>query len=175
MRASVAERSYEVTIGERRLTVTLRQDDDTLFARIDDGEERPVELAQVSGALFALADGPARHELLARNEGNTVDIVLDGDNLQAEVVDALRARLSQVAGAGAAAHARRELKAPMPGLVVRVACQPGDAVAPGQPLVVLQAMKMENELSLPTGGTVASVAVGDGQTVDQGQVLLVVE
>jgi biotin carboxyl carrier protein len=169
------ERSYEVTVGERRLTVTLRQEDDQLFARVEGGEERPVELAHISGALFALADGPARHELLASLQGNTVDVVLEGESLQLEVVDALRARLGQVAGGGAAGHVRRELKAPMPGLVVRVACRPGDAVTPGQPLVVLQAMKMENELSLPTGGTVASVAVSDGQTVDQGQVLLVVE
>jgi biotin carboxyl carrier protein len=171
----VPVRSYEVTIGERRLAVTLRQEDDGLFARIDDGEERPVELTQASGALYGLAVGDERHELLARREGGAVEVVLDGEGFFLEVVDALRARLSQVAGAGATAHARRELKAPMPGLVVRVACRPGDAVGPGQPLVVLQAMKMENELSLPTGGTVASVSVSDGQTVDQGQVLLVVE
>jgi biotin carboxyl carrier protein len=70
---------------------------------------------------------------------------------------------------------RRELKAPMPGLVVKVLCEPGQHVEPGQALVVLQAMKMENELSLPRGGTVTSVSAEPGRTVDQGAVLVVVE
>jgi biotin carboxyl carrier protein len=56
-----------------------------------------------------------------------------------------------------------------------VLCQAGDAVEAGQPLVVLQAMKMENELSLPRGGTIKSIGVEPGQSVEQGQVLVVVE
>jgi biotin carboxyl carrier protein len=63
----------------------------------------------------------------------------------------------------------------MPGLLVRLLCEPGDSVEAGQPLAVLQAMKMENELSLPRGGTVAAVQAKAGQTVEQGQVLVVVE
>ena len=51
----------------------------------------------------------------------------------------------------------------------------GDEIQAGQPLVVLQAMKMENELSLPRGGKVTAVRVEAGQTVEQGQVLVVVE
>ena len=93
----------------------------------------------------------------------------------AQVVDEARARLASVAGGRAAGHARRELKAPMPGLLVRLLCQPGDVVEAGQPLAVLQAMKMENELSLPRGGTVTSTHAEAGQTVEQGQVLLVIE
>ena len=63
----------------------------------------------------------------------------------------------------------------MPGLLVRLLCAVGDEVASGQPLAVLQAMKMENELSLPRGGRVAEVRALAGQTVEQGQVLVVVE
>jgi acetyl-CoA/propionyl-CoA carboxylase biotin carboxyl carrier protein len=48
-------------------------------------------------------------------------------------------------------------------------------VSPGQPLAILQAMKMENELSVPRGGTVTTIAAQPGQTVEQGQVLVVVE
>ena len=80
-----------------------------------------------------------------------------------------------VTGGRVASHARRELRAPMPGLLVKVLCQAGDTVEAGQPLVVLQAMKMENELSLPRGGTVTGVGAEAGQTVEQAQVLVVVE
>jgi len=63
----------------------------------------------------------------------------------------------------------------MPGLLVKMLCQVGDTIEAGQPLAVLQAMKMENELSLPRGGTVTSIGAEPGQTVEQGQVLVVVE
>ena len=63
----------------------------------------------------------------------------------------------------------------MPGLLVKVLCQVGDTIEAGQPLAVLQAMKMENELSLPRGGSVTRIDAESGQTVEQGQVLVVVE
>jgi biotin carboxyl carrier protein len=51
----------------------------------------------------------------------------------------------------------------------------GASVDAGQPLVVLQAMKMENELAVPRSGTVVAVDVAAGQTVESGQVLVIVE
>jgi biotin carboxyl carrier protein len=168
--------SYQVTIGERVVTVALRTERGALFARIDDGPERRVGLAAGSGALHALASDERRWQLLARRpSAERVEVALLGSTYEVEVVDAARARLAQVAGAAALAHSRRELRAPMPGLVVRVNHRAGDQVGAGEALVVLQAMKMENELSLPTAGTVASVAVEVGETVEQGQVLAVLD
>lgn len=167
--------NYQVTIGERVLRVELRREGEAVFARLDGGDERRVELRDVRGPLRSLAIDDRRHDVLAAREGERVNVVLDGLQYEAEVLDELRARLSAVASASGASHVRRELKAPMPGLVVRVLAAPGDRVEAGQALVVLQAMKMENELSLPRGGTVASVSVEPGATVEQGAVLVVVE
>ena len=64
------------------------------------------------------------------------------------------------------------LKAPMPGLVGRVQVQPGEQVAAGAPLVVLEAMKMENELKAGAPGVVKSVRVVSGEAVEKGQVLV---
>jgi biotin carboxyl carrier protein len=63
----------------------------------------------------------------------------------------------------------------MPGKVVRVLVEPGDEVAGRQPLVVVEAMKMENELSSPRPGRVKEVAVRPGQSVEAGRLLVVVE
>jgi pyruvate carboxylase subunit B len=60
----------------------------------------------------------------------------------------------------------------MPGLVVKVLVEPGQTVAPGQSLVVLEAMKMENELKAPGAAIVAAVAVKPGEAVDKGQTLV---
>jgi len=166
---------YQVTLGDRVLTVTLRVVGDDVYARVDDGEERLVRLDEVGGVLYALAIGTARSELLAHRTPDTVELAIDGLTYQAEVLDEAHARLASMVGGSSGHQGRRELKAPMPGLVVRIVCQPGDTVEANEPLVVLQAMKMENELSFPRGGTVISVAVAPGQTVEQGQVLAVVE
>ncbi len=66
------------------------------------------------------------------------------------------------------------LLAPMPGTVVRVAVEAGQAVGAGELLVVLEAMKMEHRVTSPAAGTVAEVRVKAGQTVDGDEVLVVV-
>ena len=66
------------------------------------------------------------------------------------------------------------LLAPMPGVVLRVLAEPGVAVTAGQPLVVLEAMKMEHEVTAPSGGILAELRARPGEQVDAGQVLAVV-
>jgi propionyl-CoA carboxylase alpha chain len=67
------------------------------------------------------------------------------------------------------------LVAPMPGTVVRVLVAAGDAVAKGQPLVVLEAMKMEHTVASPAAGAVSDLRVEPGQQVDAGAILAVVD
>src|SRR5690606_40165900 len=67
------------------------------------------------------------------------------------------------------------LVAPMPGTVVRVLADPGATVELGQPLVVLEAMKMEHTVAAPVAGVLAQLDVEAGTQVDTGQVLAVVE
>lgn len=77
--------------------------------------------------------------------------------------------LTAEAGQGAA---EVELRAPMPGLVVRVAVAEGDTVEAGDTLVVMEAMKMENELRAEQGGVVAEVHATEGRTVDRDDLLV---
>ena len=63
----------------------------------------------------------------------------------------------------------------MPGKVVRVLVEPGDEVVVRQPLVVVEAMKMENELVSSREGTVKVVTVSEGMSVDAGHLLVVIE
>ncbi|GAA1983867.1 biotin carboxylase N-terminal domain-containing protein [Catenulispora subtropica] len=73
------------------------------------------------------------------------------------------------------AVAAGSLLAPMPGTVVRLGAAAGDVVAPGQPILWLEAMKMEHQISAPVAGVLASLPVGVGSQVDVGAVLAVVE
>lgn len=66
-----------------------------------------------------------------------------------------------------------EVRAPLPGVVTEVKCEPGQRVRAGQALLVLEAMKMDNEITAPGDGTVRELLVARGQQVAMGQVLAV--
>lgn len=77
--------------------------------------------------------------------------------------------------AGDAAGGASRLAAPMPGKVVRVLVAPGDRVEARQPMVVVEAMKMENELTAPKAGVVVEVPVTEGMSVEAGRLLAAIE
>jgi biotin carboxyl carrier protein len=96
----------------------------------------------------------------------------------AEVVEARSARvaaLAQQARGAAAAAGPAIVRSPMPGRLVKVLVKTGDRVTAGQPVVVVEAMKMENELRAPRAGTVREVRAPEGAAVESGQDLVVVD
>ena len=78
------------------------------------------------------------------------------------------------AGAGPEAG-RAQITAPMPGKVVRVLVEQGQEVEAGQPVVVVEAMKMQNELKSPKAGTVVALRAATGATVNAGDILAEIE
>jgi len=72
-------------------------------------------------------------------------------------------------------HKENEVKAPMPGLIINVAIAEGQKVKEGDPLLILEAMKMESTFTSPKEGVVQHIFVKKGDTVDKGQVLVKIE
>jgi biotin carboxyl carrier protein len=116
------------------------------------------------GTRVSLAPGAAPGEMLAYLRGRSVPVVVNGRRTGRGAADA-----------GAGAHGEQKVIAPMPGRVVRVLVAAGDSVAARQPVIVVEAMKMENELRSPKTGRVKDVAVAAGAPVEAGRVLLVIE
>ena len=86
-----------------------------------------------------------------------------------------RRRQRQGAGDRGGGSGRGTIVAPMPGRIVKVLVKPNETVSARQPLVVVEAMKMENELRAPRGGTVAEVRVSEGSSVEANTVLVVLD
>ncbi|MEO5799125.1 MAG: acetyl-CoA carboxylase biotin carboxyl carrier protein subunit [Gemmatimonadales bacterium] len=160
---------YFVTIAGRELTVDLDGDHATV-----DGTSIPVQLLRVPGAPeFRLTIDGRSHTLAIDGFDDGVWRLLDRGAVRDVGIEDERSRhIRSLAGAGKSATSGGVLKAPMPGLVVRIAVSEGDVVAAGTGLVVLEAMKMENELKAPAAGTVRGIRVTAGQAVEKGQVLL---
>lgn len=81
-------------------------------------------------------------------------------------------RLMQTLGLDKAARKAGDLKAPMPGLVLNVLVKPGDTVKKNDPVLVLEAMKMENVIKAPGDGVVKAIAAEKGRPVEKGQLLI---
>jgi biotin carboxyl carrier protein len=84
-------------------------------------------------------------------------------------------RLAGARSAAAQDAGRAQLVAQMPGRVVRVLVEAGQEVEAGQPVVVVEAMKMQNEMKSPKAGTVADLRAQTGDTVNAGDILVVIE
>jgi len=107
-----------------------------------------------------------------------VEVLVRGWRFELQVEDAgrvdLRERARRNRGTTTGTGGPLEIHAMIPGRVVAVAVAPGDVVAAGQTLLVVEAMKMQNELRTPRDGTVERVAVGVGETIDLGDLLVVI-
>ncbi|MEQ1604763.1 MAG: biotin/lipoyl-containing protein [Pyrinomonadaceae bacterium] len=84
-------------------------------------------------------------------------------------------RLRGAAGNEADASGKAEIKTAMPGKVVRILVNEGDAVHKGDGVVVVEAMKMQNELKSPKDGVIAEIRAAEGDTVGAGDVLVIIE
>jgi acetyl/propionyl-CoA carboxylase alpha subunit len=163
---------YWVRVGDRALEVDLRSE-----VPLVDGEPLAADLVPTGNpGLYHLRLPGDAVTLVARRgpERGNWRILLDGVWLDVEVIDE-RTRTLQALSGAPPAPADRSVRAPMPGLVLEVHVAPGDAVQAGQPVAVVEAMKMENELRAPAAGRVVAVHVAPGQTVERGAVLLDLE
>jgi pyruvate carboxylase subunit B len=142
-----------------------------------DGEPVHTDLAHVEGTdvRHLLMDGSS-HRFVARREADgTWDLHLRGRRLQAKAVDERTHTIQEMTGAGAGPVGPKPVRAPMPGLVVKLEVEEGDRVGPGQGVVIVEAMKMENELSVEAHAIVGKIHVAPGDTVQKDDLLIELE
>jgi biotin carboxyl carrier protein len=161
---------YFVTIEGRTYDVELAGGEATI-----DGKAVNVELRAVpgTGTRHLLADGGS-HVILGGpgGERGEWEVQVDGRRMHAEVVDERTRAIRKLTARTAAPTGPRPIRAPMPGMVVRIEVEPGQQVSKGQGVAIIEAMKMENELKAETDAVVAKVLVAAGQAVEKGQVLV---
>ncbi len=108
------------------------------------------------------------HDLSA----GTVHLEVDGISFHARITDRYDRLVQEMGWQDQALHQVRDVKSPMPGLVLQVLVEVGQAVSEGDPLLVLEAMKMENVIKSPGAGLVKAVLVERGQALEKGQCMV---
>lgn len=157
---TIAGREYQVTVDGDRVTVN----DQPFIAHLSAIEGTPLRHLVIGDRSFTLP--------FLGEGGGRWTMGFQGETWQAEVADERTRHIRSLTGQGEDKPAGGQLRAPMPGLVVRVDVVAGQAVAAGASVIVLEAMKMQNELRAPTGSTVSAVRVQPGQAVEKGQILV---
>ncbi len=153
--------------GEHVLDVR-RQDGATLVTVAGARDATSVTAAGDGAWLVAGADGGRRRAWVVSHRDERL-VFCDGRVHRLRRPDPVHA--DEAAGGGAEGP---DLHARMPGKVVRLLVDVGQDVAAGQPLVIMESMKMETELAAPVAGVVDRIAVAEGQVVAQGDLLVAV-
>ena len=146
--------TFQVVLGEKAYTVDFLEPQKNIFSLLIDGKSYEVDVD-------------------AAADSDDFGVMIKGDLYEIEVVEERRKKLAMKLAAGASG--RQDLKSPMAGNVRSILVKPGDQVAAGQVLLILEAMKMQNEIKSPIDGIIGSITAREGITVSMGDPLCVVD
>lgn len=163
---------YITTIGGREFEVELIDDDHVIV----NGVTYAVDFNSIGDqpVYSMIVDGNS-YEAYVYPDDEGWQVLLHGRLFPTTVEDEREKRLRAASAGAVAQRGEFHLKAPMPGLVVAIPVEEGQAIEKGDVLVVLESMKMQNELKAPRDGVISRLRVAKGDSVDQRQTLLSVE
>ena len=169
---------YEIEVNGQARQLTVVPQDGRFVVTLGD-DRWVVDAAQVAGHTLSLLvengnAGVVSHEIPVAVDPVTRQHVFGIGPVPVAVSLNARRRYGRKDDAGSGGSGPQRIVAPMPGKVVRVVGKVGDAVAQRQPVVVIEAMKMENELRASRDGTITEVLVQEGQSVEAGVLLAII-
>ncbi len=154
------------------LALELKHENDRWRFRIGGGAEREAQVRVAEPQVYSvLVDGRV-YDAHVSQAGDRTIVVIAGRRFEIGIQDPRR--WAKKSG-GAGHEGRLNVIAPMPGKIVRVLVAVGDAVALGQGLLVVEAMKMQNEMKAAKAGHVVAIHFQAGATVSAGEILAAIE
>ena len=145
---------------------------------VDESLLQQADLVRTSASSFHLIcknRSVNAHLLEADFSGKKLKLEVEGETFVIEIKDQLDQMLDSMGFNTASTKHIKDVKAPMPGLVLEVSVTEGQEVKEGERLLILSAMKMENSILLHADGVIKKIHVTAGQAVDKGQVLVELE
>lgn len=160
---------YISTVGEREVLIEIL--DECLISL--DGKVFNVNFEAVSGqSVYSLILEGKSYEAYVYPGEEDWQVLLQGRLYPVQVEDEREKRLRAAAGSRVAETGEFHLRAPMPGLVVSILIEEGQAIEKGQVMIILESMKMQNELKAPRNGIISRIRVKPGDSVEQKQTLM---
>ncbi len=166
---------YFVKVNEQReIEVHLEEVEGKLFARIGNEKRHLINYAEVDGlGQYAVSVDQRSYAASIDGELGKYTVGLAGEVFQIKLEDE-RERAAELLTRGPATGGVRTIPALMPGIIAKLMVQEGDTVTADQPLLILEAMKMQNEIRADAPGKVQKIHVKAGQAVGGGDVLITI-
>ncbi len=138
-----------------------------------DGKIVNYELVQLLDSTLFLRINNKLHEIIYEKiSGNEYFIYLNGQKVKTIVRTELEEKVSELLKSKKGGSAETDIVAPMPGLLLKILKQEGEEVSVGEPVAILEAMKMENEIRSHFNGKIAKIYIHEGESVEKGELIL---
>ncbi len=163
-------------MSDSQTTYRVKANDFTFS--LDNADIEAIDLLQKSpGSFNLIRDHRSVNVLLTDSDasGKKMTLEVDGESFDVEIKDELDQMLDKMGFGAASAKLIKEIKAPMPGLVLVINVSDGEEVTEGHKILILEAMKMENIILIHTNAKIKKIIVSAGQAVEKGQVLVELE
>jgi len=162
---------YITAVDSKKYHVIINNND----VKINDSQYK-YELTKASNAVYLLKLENKIYDITVNHFGSgRYGILIQGRYFETEVKTRLREKAEEYLKNKTDVLNKGEMKAPMPGLVVKINVSVGDKVKAGDILVVLEAMKMENNLKSVHSGTIKKIRFKEGENVEKGDVIITVD
>ena len=140
-----------------------------------DGNKVDLGGIESSSSLIALHLNNRPFTIDLQPDGERYQVQVNGEHIELTIRDERAESIRRLVGAKTARHDLiGEIKAPMPGLVVKLLADEGDEVKKGQGVIVVEAMKMENVITAPINGRIKRICIAAGKAVNKGELMLVI-
>ena len=166
--------AYKATLGGQTYTISVHELDEHQYKIVIDDEEHIIDGRQLTDHMYSLLVEHQSFTVDVAEKDDDYTVAYEGKSFQVGVLDERKARRGG-AGASLGGADEKEVCSMMPGKVVELLAQVGDAVEKDQGVLIIEAMKMENEIRVPVAGTVKAIHVEAGQTVESGELLVELE
>lgn len=164
---------YQIKIQGKEYQIELNEEHSNA-AKIN-GKTAVQDIKNLGNGLFSVIKDNKSYAvqvLKANYEAKTFEIKINGTKYSVKAKDKHDIILKELGLSGAAGTISKDLKAPMPGKVLELKTKPGDSIKKDEPLIILEAMKMENILKASADVTIDSIEVKTGDSVEKNEVLI---
>lgn len=162
---------FIVTVDNKKYNVNNGQLDKVNL----NGKELSVQISELSPYTFKLiVNNKIYHITTTKLENNKFSFLVDGHYFETFVRSRLEEEAAKILNLNSQKSGKRNIFSPMPGLIVKLNKKVGDEIQADEPLILLEAMKMENVIKSPLTGKITEILIKEGSSVEKNQVLVVI-
>ncbi len=163
---------YTVTINNKKKQVKIiSQNQIEINGKIID-----VSFQKINNNLISFFYGNKVYEIaLNKNESENIRFLIDGWYIDSVARTKLEETAFELQKNISANKHHSEVKAPMPGLILKIKKKVGEKVELGEPLLILEAMKMENDIHSPSSGMIKEIRYKEGDSVEKNSIIIIIE